>query len=83
MPPRGFQNVDRALDIDLLEKFRFIQTGPDSGTGGKVNDLIKFDLLEQLFQCLYVGQILVNKSERFAERRDLLEILFLDRRAVK
>jgi hypothetical protein len=55
MPPRCFQDVDRALDIDLLEEFRFIQTGPHSGAGGQMNDLVKADLLKQFFQGLDVG----------------------------
>ena len=46
MPPCRFQHIDRALDIDLLEKFRFIQAGPDAGAGREMDDLIEPDLRE-------------------------------------
>ena len=57
MPPRRFQHVDRALDVDLLEKFRFIQAGPDAGAGRQMDDLIKRGPGEQIFQRPDVGQI--------------------------
>ena len=83
MSPRGFEHIDRALDIDALEKFRLIQAGPDAGAGREMNDLIERDLGEQVFQGLHVGQIFGDEGERFAERRDFLEIFFFDRRAVE
>ena len=41
--PRGFEHVDRALDVHALVKRRLFEARPHAGARGEMDDLVEFD----------------------------------------
>ena len=81
--PGGFEQVDRAFDVDALVKGGFGEAGPHARAGREMDDLVKFHAAEQFVERGAVGQIAVDEFERFGQRLDVAEIAAFELRIVE
>ena len=68
---RGFENVDRAFDVDALVKRRFFEAGPHAGARGQVDDLVELHAAKQCVERGAVGQIAMDEFKRFGSPRGI------------
>src|SRR5881396_1433257 len=83
MGARGFQKIDRSLDIDALIKRRLFQAWPHSGSCGQVDDLVKSYAAEHLAQGPGLGQAALDELKRPAARLNVLQVPALELRIVE
>src|ERR1039458_7982696 len=80
---RGFEDVDRALDVHALVKRRLLQARPHARPRGEVDDLIEFDGRKKFVERGGIAYVAVEKFKRQRERFDFAKIAALDLRVVE
>ena len=83
MMSRGFEEINRAFDIDALIKRRFRQTRPNTRARCQMNNLIEFRFAKKFVERSVVGNVALHKRERFGERLNFADIALLDGNVVE
>ena len=64
---RGFEHVDRALDVDALVKRRLGEAGPHARARREVDDLVEFDRGKNFVERGAVRDVAVDKFKRCSQ----------------
>ena len=75
---RGFEDVDRALDIDALVKRGVVQARTHARARGEMDDLVELDGRKNLGERGGIGDVAVDEFKRFGERLDFAEVALLE-----
>ena len=68
---RGFEEVDRAFDVDALVKRRLFEARTHAGARGEMDDLVKFDGGKNFRERGGVADVAVEEFKRLGERLDV------------
>ena len=71
---RGFEDVDRAFDVDALVKRGLFEARAHARARGEMDDLVEFDGGKNFVERGGIGDVAVDEFKRLGERLDFAEI---------